>query len=200
MEAFNYEANSHRSKQGEPKAPTEGKRVEKVVSGAVTRKKKTVGSKIAEDVTNVKTYLLKDVLIPSAKKLIVDLVKDGIEMLAYGSSGRRGERSIVDRVSYDKRYIRDDDRYRSAPTTRARFDYDQIEFRSKDDADKVLTRLDEVIETYGHARVSDLYDLMGMSCDYTCNDYGWTNLSTAKPIRTRDGYVLDMPRAMPIRR
>ena len=199
MDNYNYEANSHRSKQEERKAPAEQKRAEKVVSGTVTKKKKTVGSKIADDLLNVTNYITNDILIPSGKKLLVDIVKDGIDILAYGSAGRRGERSVIDRVSYDKRYIRSDDRYSSAPIHRPRFDYDQFEFRRKDDAEKVLMRLDEMIETYGHARVSDLYDLMGESCDYTCNNYGWTNLSTAKVQRMRDCYVHDMPRAVPLR-
>lgn len=200
MENYNYESNSHRSRQEENKASAGGKRVEKVVQGTVTKKKKTVGSKIAEDVSNVKTYLLRDILIPSAKKLVVDLVKDGIEMLVNGSSGRRGERSVVDRVSYDKRYVRGDDRFASPVQTRTRFDYDNIEFRSRDDADAVLRKLDEIIDTYGHARVSDLYDMLGESCDYTYNSYGWTNISTAKVLRTSGGYVLDLPRAMPLHR
>jgi hypothetical protein len=199
MDNYNYEANSHRSRQEERKAP-DGQRAEKVVKGAVTKKKRTVGSKIAEDVVGVKEYLKKDVLIPSAKKLIVDLVKDGIEMLAYGSTGRRGDRPVVDRVSYDKRYVRSDDRYASPVQPRARFDYDNIEFRSKDDADNVLRRLDEMIDTYGHARLSDLYDLIGESCDYTYNSYGWTNLSSAKVLRTSGGYVLDLPRVLPLHR
>lgn len=200
MDNYNYEANSHRSRQEANREPAERKRVEKVVQGSVTKKKKTVGSKIAEDFVGVKEYLKKDVLIPSAKKLIVDLVKDGIEMLAYGSTGRRGERSVVDRVSYDKRYIRGDDRYAAPAQPRARFDYDNIEFRSRDDAEKVLRALDEMIETYGHARLSDLYDSIGESCDYTYNSYGWTNLSTAKPLRTSTGYVLDLPRVVPLHR
>lgn len=203
MESFNYEANSHRSKQEENKTP-ERQRAEKVVKGCVTKKKKTVGSKIAEDISGVKEYLKKDVLIPSAKKLIVDLVKDGIEMLAYGTIGRRGDRDrdrfIADRVSYDKQYRKYDDRYPSEPRTRSKFDYDELEFRRKEDAETVLTRLDEMIETYGQARVSDLYDLIGESCDYTYNSYGWTNLSTAKVVRYRDVYMLDMPRALPLRR
>lgn len=200
MENMNYEPNSHRSKQEESRVPTERKRVEKVVKGAVTKKKKTVGSKIAEDVSGVRDYLKKEVLIPSAKKLLVDLVKDGIEMLAYGSAGRRGERSVVDRVSYDKRYIRGDEPRYGAPRVTSKFDYDNIEFRSKDDADTVLRRLDEIIDTYGHARVSDLYDMIGESCDYTYNNYGWTNISTAKTLRTGSGYVLDLPRALPLHR
>lgn len=200
MDTFNYETNSHRSKQLESKGAGERPKLEKVVKGAVTTRKRSVGSKIAEDANNVKTYLVKDVLIPSAKKLVVDLVKDGIEMLAYGSPGRDRGRYPVDKVSYDKRYVKYDDRYPATTQTRARFDYDSIEFKDKREADMVLTRLDEVIETYGHARVSDLYDLVGMSCDYTYNDYGWTNLSTAKVMRTSGGFVLDLPRALPLHR
>lgn len=201
MEPINYEANSHRSKQEENRNP-ERQRAEKVVKGVVTKKKKTVGSKVAEDANNVKTYLLKDILIPSAKKLVVDLVRDGIEMMVYGSSGRRGDRDrpLADRVSYDKQYRRYEDRYPSEPRTRSKFDYDELEFRRKEDAETVLTRLDEMIEAYGQARVSDLYDLIGETCDYTYNSYGWTNLSTAKVVRYRDVYMLDMPRPLPLRR
>lgn len=202
MEPMNYEANSHRSKQEESRNP-ERQRAEKVVKGAVTKKKKTVGSKVAEDANNVKTYLLRDILIPSAKKLVVDLVINGIEGMVYGSNPRgadRRDRTLADRVSYDKQYRRYDDRYPSEPRTRSKFDYDDIEFKRKDDAETVLTRLDEMIETYGQARVSDLYDLIGESCDYTYNSYGWTNLSTARVVPYRGVYMLDMPRPLPLRR
>lgn len=202
MDTFDYKSNSHKSKAEQDVAQSEKKRVEKVVKGTVKTKKKTGVTKLAEEANNVKTYLISDVLIPSAKKLIVDLVKDGIEMLAYGSTRRDGRRPIVDKVSYDKRYVKYDDRYPvPEPRSRARFDYDQLEFDNRGEAELVLTRLDEVIETYGHARVSDLYDLIGQTCDYTYNEYGWTNLSTAKVVPIRGGgYGLDMPRALPLRR
>ena len=201
MSTFDYEPNSHRSKTEGSSSPEEKKRVEKVVKGNVTVKKKSGSAKVKDEVKSVGSYLITDVVIPSAKKLLVDFVKDGIEMLAYGSARRGDRRPTVDKFSYDKRYIKADDRYPAPqPRSRAQFDYDTISFDSYAEADMVLTRLDEVIETYGHARVSDLYDLIGMSCSYTYNDYGWTNLSTAKIAHTRDGYVLDMPRALPLRR
>ena len=58
--------------------------------------------------------------------------------------------------------------------------------------------MDELIETYGSATVADLYDLVGITCNYTDNKYGWTNLRNAEPIRVRDGYMLKMPKALPI--
>ena len=48
---------------------------------------------------------------------------------------------------------------------------------------------------FGEVTVADLYDLVGISSDYTDRKYGWTDLATAKPIRVRGGYLLDLPRA-----
>ena len=58
--------------------------------------------------------------------------------------------------------------------------------------------MDELIDTYGSVSVADMYDLVGMSCNYTDNKYGWTNLRNAEPVRVRDGYLLKMPKATPI--
>ena len=59
--------------------------------------------------------------------------------------------------------------------------------------------MDEIMEEYGIVRVADLYDLVGITGDYTDNKYGWTNIRSAEVVRVRDGYKIKMPRAMPIR-
>jgi hypothetical protein len=66
------------------------------------------------------------------------------------------------------------------------------------EADEVIARLDELIDVYGMASVADLYDLVGISGQYTDNKYGWTDVSSASRIRVRDGYLLKMPRAKPL--
>ena len=58
--------------------------------------------------------------------------------------------------------------------------------------------MDELIETYGMVSVADLYDLVGITCNYTDNKYGWTSVRNAEPVRTRDGYVLKLSRPIPI--
>ena len=58
--------------------------------------------------------------------------------------------------------------------------------------------LDELIETYGLVRVADLYDLVGITGNYTDNKYGWMNIRNAEIMRVRDGYMIKMPRAVPI--
>ena len=58
--------------------------------------------------------------------------------------------------------------------------------------------MNELLDNYGIVSVADLYDLVGKSCDYTANRYGWTNIRNAEPVRVRDGYLLKMPKVGPI--
>ena len=60
--------------------------------------------------------------------------------------------------------------------------------------------LDDLIDQYGVVSVADLYDLVGLtSTNYTDNKYGWTDLRHAEVRRDRDGYLLRMPKATPIK-
>ena len=70
---------------------------------------------------------------------------------------------------------------------------------SRGEADAVLSRMDEIMEEYDIVRVADLYDLVGITGDYTDNKYGWTNIRDAKVVRVRDGYKIQLPRAMPLK-
>lgn len=200
----NYPSNSYRSKQ-QKEAPVEKKKVEKVVSGTAKVRKKSEIRKltdvfIAEDASNVKTYIVTDVLIPAAKKLISDIVTDGIDMILYGSSGGRRKRdgggSRMPYVSYNRFSDRGDDRRESRP--RAGYNYDDVVLDSYGEAKGVLTAMDDLIDTYGIVAVADLYDLVGISPNPQDYKYGWVNIRNAEPVRVRDGYLLKLPKASPI--
>jgi hypothetical protein len=199
----NYKPNSHRSKAEQRSSNEERQKLEKVVSGTAKVKKKGATRKftdvfISEDASNVKTYIISDVLVPAAKKLVSDIVRDGIEMLLYGSTGGSSKRSSrTPYVSYDRfSDRRDDRRYSSEP--RARFDYNDIVFETRGEAEIVRSQMDDVIDRYGFVTVADMYDLAGLTEPYTSNKYGWTNIRNAEPIRVRDGYILKLPRPVPI--
>ena len=203
MSELDYKPNSNRYKKEQSNAPVERKKVEKVVKGTVKTRKKSEVSKlkdvfISEDVSNVKSYIVMDVLIPAAKKAISDIVRDGIDMILYGDTHRGRSSSGASYVSYRSYSDRDrrDDR-RESSRTRIRYDYDDIVLESRVEAEEVLQRMDELIETYGIVSVADLYDLVGKTCNYTDNKYGWTNIRNAEPVRVRDGYLLKMPNAGP---
>ena len=197
-----YKPNSHKFREGQTEALTD-KKIEKVVRGKVKTKPRSGMSKItdvfiSEDASNVKSYIVMDVLVPAVKKAISDIVRDGIDMILYGESRSRKSNSSS-YVSY-RDYSRSDDRDRFRDSrTRSGYNHDDIILESRGEAEEVLTRMDELIDTYGVVSVADLYDLIGKSCEYTDNKYGWTNIRNAEPIRVRDGYMLKLPKALPIK-
>lgn len=200
-----YKPNSNRFKEEQKnKENSDEKRIEKVVKGTVKTKKRSKFAKfteefISEDAKNVKSYVFGEVLIPAIKKAISDIVTDGIDIILYGES-RRGKsgRSTADRISYRSYYDRDTRPIRDRMPTNYGYSYDDIILSSRGEAEEVLTRMDELMETYGLVRVADLYDLVGLTGNYTDNKYGWTNIRNAEIMRVRDGYMIKMPRAIPI--
>lgn len=201
-----YKPNSNRFKDEQKSKDVnkiEEKRIDKVVTGTVKTRKKSKFSKIAdefisEDAKNVKSYVFGEVLIPAIKKAISDIVTDGIDIILYGESRRGNKRSTADRVSYRNYY---DDR-RPSRIDRSNvsygYNYDDIILSTRGEAEDVLARMDELMDTYGLVRVADLYDLVGITGNYTDNKYGWTNIRSAEIMRVRDGYMIKMPRAVPI--
>lgn len=193
-----YKSNSHKSKELTKNEPT--KKVVKPIAKATTKKKnKLAETFISEDASNIKSYILMDVLVPAIKKAVIDIVTDGISMLFYGdtSHGNRRSSTSASYISYNRYSDRDrrDDR---TSYGRSRYSYDDIILQSRGEAEEVLDRMSEMIDTYGIVSVADMYDLVGIATNYTDNKYGWTNLRNAEPIRVSNGYMLKLPKAGPI--
>lgn len=190
-----YQSNSHKVK--EENEIEERKKINKVVTGTVKTKKKgfmnkMFGNFVSDDTQNIKTYLIKDVVIPTIKKAI----SDTIDMILYG--GSRKSSSVTPRVSYRSYY--DEPRNRQADVRTSNiYNYDDIILETRGEAEEVLNQLNDLIDVYKIASVADLFDLVGITGNYTDNKYGWTNLANADVIRTRDGYMLKLPRALPIK-
>lgn len=202
MNDTEYTPNSHKYKAEQ--AAREDKKIEKVVKGTAKVKKKNELHKVAdifisEDIKNVKSFVLMDVLVPAIKKAISDIVTNGIDMILYGGNGK-SRSSNASKISYRDYYgRRDDHRQSSEPRTRTGYNYDDIILDTRGEAEDVISRMDELIETYGEVSVADLYDLVGITGNYTDNKYGWTNIRNAEPVRVRDGYMLKLPKAAPLK-
>lgn len=202
-----YKSNSHKSREITP--PTADKKITPVVQGVVSQKKKSkfASTFLAEDIGNIKTYVLSEVLVPAIKKAFSDVVTNGIEMLLYGETKRRDSRDR-DRVSYVKYYDRDRDsrdrhssdrdRRRDEYPTRTE-NYQNIVVPTRADAEEVFNRLDEILEVYNIVSIADVCELCGIRAEYTDHSYGWTSLRTAEPQKVRDGWLLRFPKAVPIK-
>ena len=82
-----YKPNSNKSKKEAKELPP--KNVQKVVSGTVKSKeqpmvKKVAKNFLADDISNVKNYIFLDVLIPTIKEAISQIIKNGSDMLIFG--------------------------------------------------------------------------------------------------------------------
>ena len=196
MNLDDFPSNSNRSKDAGASQPE--KKVEKVVTGTVKQKKPTNAKKLAElfvpgDLTSIGDYILTDVIVPNITKMVEDIVCNSIHML-FGRPANSGQKSTAAKVSYRDCYDDDRKRYNQSRATRS-YSYDDIVFETRGDAEEVLYRMEELLDRFEVVSIADLYDMAGISCNYTDNKYGWTSLRGAKVERVSDGYVIRLPRA-----
>lgn len=189
-------------------SPVQEKRIQKVVKTPAKTKtneiRKFADIFISEDVANVKKYIFMDVLVPAVKKAIYDIVTNGIDMFLYGGNGKARGNSNSQKVSYrnyyDQKNNNNNNGYRGSENTRASnaFDYDDIMFSTRGEAEAAKRQMQEVVGRYGIVTVADLYEMAYLTAPYTAHKYGWMDASTVEVTRVRDGYVLKLPRAVPI--
>ncbi len=202
-EQYKPNSNKYKKEQAEENQLETKKKVEKIVTTTAVKRKngvrKFADTFISEDAANVKSYVVSEVLIPALKKAISDIVTDGIDMILYGGSGKsRQNNTRTSYISYrnysdprDKKYS-----YREpSRSTNTGYSYDDIILSTRSEAEEVILAMSELVEAYGVASIADLYDLVGVSGNFTDNKYGWTNVRNAEVVHTRDGYLLKFPRA-----
>lgn len=184
-------------------------RPRRVVRKAIVRKKSFVQS-IAEGLVgnsseNVMGYIIHEVLIPAAKTTIQEMVSGGIEMLLFGEKRSSGKsKGGSSKISYGSYYSsnkdRDDDRRdRHRASYRDKFDLSEIYFKTRRDADDILTNLCDDLEEYEQVSVADFFDLAGIEGNSWAHDaYGWTDLRRATVTPTRGGWQIIFPNPIPL--
>ena len=189
----------------ETKPAVQEKKVSKVIQGNVVTRKPSLLSKFkqtffADDIQSVKSYAVKDVIIPGIKHLFLD----SLSMLILGERCYTSstKRSVGTSYSYNTVYKSKEDREKKRYIERDESprDYREIILESRGEAESVLDTLSEVIDVYGDASLADLYNCIGVSSNFTDNNYGWNKESFARASyrRVSGGYLLDLPRPHPI--
>ena len=175
----------------------------KTVTKAKTREqrlsKKLAESFVSEDVENVKSYVIFDVIIPTVKDTILDL----INMAFYGESygGRRGGNRkgyyTNERTSYAAYYKSDRDREKKR--SRRSNDIPEIIVDSRAEAQDVLEEMNNLIDEYDVVSVADLNQICNITGSYTDEKFGWYDISRARIKRVGPGeYTIDLPRPKPL--
>lgn len=193
----NYQSNSFKSKELEAKQPE--KKLTKVANAKLKKKseiQKIAETFVAEDLNKVKNAVLMDVIVPAVKKVISDIVTNGIDMLLYGEV-KHNKTTTTSKIGYNSMY-NSQKQVNEARVARSSYIYNDIILSSRGEAEEVLNQMNEIIGTYGVVSVADLCEIVGVTGEFTDNKYGWSDIRDAYVERSKDGYMLKLPRALPI--
>ena len=201
-----FPSNSHNpTGKSTPKIKAE-KKVEKVISGAVTQKKKPIGVRFKAifkggEFRGATQYVFMDVLVPAVKNMVVDAVDVGIKRMVYGdghrSGGSRRYEQNRSRMTYNSpvnrgSQVRLPDQPPYPPTRSSRSSSDII-LNTREEAELVVSTIIDIIDKYDCASVSDFNTILGLPSAYVDNNWGWTDLQYVNIKQVREGFLLDMP-------
>ena len=199
------------SKNPKPPRP----KLERVVQHEAIVREAPLAKRVKETFTveatkTIAEYVLFEVVIPNFKMLILDVVNQGLERKFYGDGRPRGTSYSTpsrsgpgtDYIPYNRMY-----KQRQTPSgalglrdittaARASHDFNEIVLASRGEAEKVLDVLIRRIADYDVTTVYDLYELVGITSNFTDEKYGWNDLSGASIRRCREGYLLVLPTPM----
>lgn len=74
----------------------------------------------------------------------------------------------------------------------------EIVLETKEESNKVIFEIKEIINKYGFASVADLYEICGVLANYIDNKYGWTDVSGAYSKKVMGGYSPTFPESVRI--
>lgn len=205
-----FPPNSHQ----EPKETK--KKIERVTTGDVVRRKQPLGRRfvsifVGGDAKRAWVAVVSDVLIPAAKDMAADALSQGFERMIYGETRSRSRRppfhsgyNSSSHVSYN-RYGQSSNKIRQeeprrpiSRSSRSGHNFDEIILTTRVEAEEVIDRLFDLVSRYESATVADLYDLVGITSEYTDEKWGWTDIRGTDVSRIRDGYLLNLPKPDPL--
>lgn len=188
--------------------PAKHRRGERGVPGGAYKKKPKLSERLldtilGDDMMTIPDRIVEDILWPRIVDLGYDMVIAAVSM-AFGREPRGGYRRSGGSSSRDRdRYEEDYSRYSDRPSSSSRrpkrpsYEYQEIEFRSRDGA---LDAMDYIIwycEKYDQCPVAILYEKAGLSASWTDHKYGWKDLSmlSEDDVLPGDdgGWVIDLP-------
>lgn len=213
----NYPSNSKTKVQTEGtteaiEAKKPVKKIERVVTGEVTHRKKPLGKKFLEafgggDAQSVFAYIAQDVLLPAAKDMVADAVSQGIEKMLFGETrGAARPRVGAGRpakggsgyTSYNRYAVNPGHRREEPPRremsrrAKASHDFGEILIPSRAEAQSVLDQMYTLIDDYDVVTVADLYEMVGETGSFTDEKWGWFDIRGTTISRTNGGYSLNL--------
>lgn len=222
---MDFPGNSHTSKIKEPdpeksEASERPKKLDPVVTGKVTLRRKTLGARFKEmfvsDGGNFVDFLIETVVVPAVKEMLASAVREttegfrqGIEERLYPGGRPSSRTTRPGNTSGPVNYTR----YNTGATSSSRRDVisrqnrhvrrsnaiEDIIVGTREGGDRVLENLNALVDDLGHCTVGDLYDLVGEKPRSTDESWGWYDLSRARVLKvSHNEFLINMPEPEPI--
>lgn len=211
-----YPSNAFPTPNPNARKPERPAEITSVVTGDVKRGKPSFGKLFLRSMSGnsgmgLGEYLLTEVAVPTLRNALFGLISgggaalmEGFERALFGDikATRRGfTNTWTNRVPYDRvSYVG----VNSVPIGPASPSYsnrpnnlDEITFASKADAQAVLDSMADMIYAYNWCSVGAFYELCGERPEPVDENWGWTNLSAARPKLAGRRWYLDLPAVQP---
>ena len=173
------------SQGGQPK-----KKLGKVTTGNVTVRQQSEVQKLANQ-------FLNDYAIPMLKNGVWSLFSSALSLMIFGEDRSRSTSNnnyIRTRNSYEGYYDSRVNQNRPNNQQRMVQNWQNLTSDSRADMDSILDQMKGAIVEYGQVSIGDLYDLAGITANYTDNKYGWHNLDGAYVKAVPGGYSIVFPK------
>lgn len=214
-----------------PLNPTTQK-VKPVAQGSISQAKPSLGKKlkdtfIASDVTDVRDYVIFDVLVPSFRNMLVMGLVSTIYAFFFGKGARGGQgvyggmgyginpySALANRPMYGvpNQYtsygnmtigagIKANSKQNGMPVNpyNTMVQPSMVRLQTRGDAELVRDQLTEIMQTFSRVTVADFFDTAGMPGNGPIDmNYGWTDLTGMHVESYNDGFGISMPKARPL--
>jgi hypothetical protein len=206
--AQSYPSNSKKAKEKAEKAAEPRPKLEPIEGIEAKVQKPSLGRRIrtaftGDDARGIGDYLLFEVALPAIKTTIYDLITGGANRALFGQGLPPGSASrrpgVVNYNQISSAQRAQPVQANMSAADRAQHNFDNITFTTRQDAEAVLRRLIDIVDTFDVVAVSDLYELVNVTGSFVDDKWGWFNLAGADIIPVRGGFMIDFPNTQQIR-
>lgn len=202
-EAAKAEAEANSKKTEDEKPSSNNKRI---VQGEVKIRKPNefrefVRAFIVDDIRNVAKKAVYDFFIPSLKATFYKTLTNGLGML-FGINPDSAGNVNATKVAYTQFSAKNTSTNQPSPSenkTRSAFNLSDIIIPTRYEAEAVIERIHDLLNSYGVVSVTDVYEMINVDVPYTLVKYGWKSLPTnIVPYPVDGGYVIRLPKPIVI--
>lgn len=181
--------------------PPQAPEVKKVANGTLVKKSKARNAfvtLIGRDIADLKHYILLDIVWPTVRRGLMEIVSAILGEPISARSTNRGNTTVFD---YSKQYRQNGATVvRQPQQSNEPFRFEDVE-APIEEAQEILNNICDLVRDRGYASLADLYSLAGIHTGrFTDNEWGWYDVSSAKIKPKFNGRaLLVMPKVVSLR-